>query len=77
MRKVGRVQQVCTAHRYKHAETKTQAHKHTTQTKTQTQTQTHSVQGTSVHSRQMAEVELYSDGQYVKSDQEKRTVAAL
>lgn len=67
------VQHVCTAQRYKHADTKTQTHKDTTQT----QTQTHSVQGTIVHSRQMAEVELYSDGQYVKSDQEKRTVAAL
>ena len=67
------VQQVCTAHRYKHADTKTQTHKDTTQT----QTQTHSVRGTIVHRRQMAEVELYSDGQYVKSDQEKRTVAAL
>ena len=48
-----------------------------THTDTKTQTQPHSVPGTSVQSRDMAEVELYSDSQYVKSDQEKRTVAAL
>ena len=54
--------------RYKHKDT-------IKQTQTHKDTDTECI--TIVHSRQVAEVELYSDGQYVKSDQEKHTVAAL